>query len=98
MNQSEIVVIKLHTGDTLDVKAIEVLDPEFMYGFHTLMIAAGSNDIIRFTLNGSDIELPGSAVMDKMSIRTLDVVSTHVEHATDPGIVVIGSKTKRSIF
>lgn len=98
MYQSETVLLKLGTGDTMNVKSLEASDTGYTYQFHTVITLGSTDDMTEFTANGVMMELPGGIIFDKMSIRTLSVGAGFTAHATEPGVLLLGVKTKRTLF
>jgi hypothetical protein len=100
-HQSERIITKLTVGGTssLNVKTLNDNDANFSWAYHTLITVGSIDDVIKFTLNGVTVELPGGVEITRIPIKSIVMQSSPVTVIADePGLLVLGEKTNRTLF
>lgn len=93
MNQSELFMQVVTSGETISTKTLETNDPQHYYTLHTFYVLGGYDKLTTLTLNGvSNIIFGGTTKYDTTPIVSLTI------NTSQNGVLVIGRKTKKTIF
>jgi hypothetical protein len=92
MYQSELFRIKATSGQTISVGTLEAADTGYTYNIHTAIFLGTNSDASTVVMDGILMTLGGSIVYNQTTINTITVnTSTH-------GVLLIGVKTRRTLF
>jgi hypothetical protein len=81
----------LSQGEALDI--LELEDEKYTYTLSTIIVLGGATDKSVLTINGvSNLTFPGGFVYNHSYIKSVSV------DTSESGVLVIGKKTKKSIF
>ena len=92
MIQTQIYRRKLAQGESVDIYQLDNNDTNFSYSIHTVITLGNFNDSHDVTINGIQMDLPGSFVFNHVPITNISVTTS-----TD-GILIIGKKTRKTLF
>jgi hypothetical protein len=98
MIQSETVIKKVAVGESVNVNTTYSGDTKNSYTFDTLITMGSTNGVVNVTVNGVTFDLAGGFILNRFMITSVVVNSTSGTGAAVPGVILIGSKTRKEIF
>ncbi len=98
MIQSELIIVKVATGETVNIYSSYTGDTEYSYAFNTLIVEGSNNGVTSLIVNGMPMELCGGFVLNQISIRSVEVLSAINTNDSTPGVILFGQKTRHNLF
>lgn len=84
---------KMVQGDTVTLAALELSNPDWIYGIHTVHILGEYTVVATLNINGiTGIQLSGSSILNYMPITEITLTTSA------KGVLLIGRRQKRKIF
>ena len=92
MVQSQVYMVNIAEGETIDIKTLDANDINYNYTISTIIFLGATTNVTTIELDGIPVSFPGGCVFNQSVIKNITAITA------SEGVLLIGKKTRKTIF